>query len=117
MMLIKEKQLEKIDKAPKHTKRRQLSEVPCNDISKVAVGSLTPEEIEKQTADLYQNKGGVFSCLACNYTSSDHRGRSGRWLMKRHIEVHLDGLSYPCKLCNKEFRSKNSLIKHKSTYH
>ena len=68
-------------------------------------------EIEKKTADLYQKKDGVFSCLACNYTWS---GRNGTWTMKRHIEVHLDGLSYQCSFCNKEFRSKSSLMTHKS---
>ena len=67
------------------------------------VESLTPEEIEKKTANLYQKKDGVFTCLACL-----------AWTMKIHIGVHFDGLSYTCSLCNKEFRSKKSLITHKS---
>ena len=100
-----ENKIAKIDKTVSHI-RRQHSRTPLNDV-KFNVESLTPEEIEKKTADLYQKKDGVFSCLACNYTWS---GRNGTWTMKRHIEVHFDGLSYTCSLCNKEFRSKISLI-------
>ena len=81
------------------------------DVTKFNVGSWTPEEIEQKTLDLYEKKDGVFSCLACDYSAMSASK------MKRHIEVHFDGLSYTCSFCNKEFRSKNSLFKHKSTTH
>ena len=104
-------QLEKIDQAPI---RRKPSRPSQNDVTKFDVGSMTPEEIKRKTLELFETKDGDFNCLACDFTSS---GKSGKWLMKRHIEVHFDGLSYPCTLCNKEFRSKNSLVYHKSTNH
>ena len=38
--------------------------------------------------------------------------------MKNHIEAnHLEGISVPCNLCEKTFRSRNSLAKHKTVYH
>ena len=106
-MELEEKQIVKTEQALK----RQQSRTAFNDITKFDVGSLTPEEIEQKTTDLYEEKDRVFNCLACEYTCQ----RSGH--MKRHIEVHFDGLSFACTFCNKEFRSKNSLIKHKSTRH
>ena len=104
-------QLEKIDQAPI---RRKQSRPSLNDITKFNVESLTPEEIKRKTMELFEKKDEDFNCLACDFTSS---GRNGKWLMKRHMEVHFDGLSYSCKLCKKEFRSKNSLVCHKSTNH
>ena len=104
-------QLEKIDQAPN---RRKQSKASQNDFTKFDVGSLTPEEIKRKTLELFEKKDGDFKCLSCDFTSS---GGRGNWLMKRHIEVHFDGLSYPCTLCNKEFRYKNSLVYHKITTH
>ena len=104
-MELEEKQIVKIDQ----TQTRRHSRTALNDITKFNVGSWTPEEIEKKTKDLYEKRDGVFSCLAYEYTTTTQ--------IKRHIEVHFDGLSYTCTFCNKQFRSKNSLIKHKSTVH
>ena len=107
-MELEEKQIVKIDQ----TQTRRHSRIALNNITKINVGSWTPEEIEKKTKDLYEKKDGVFSCLACEYTTTSDSAK-----IKRHIEVHFDGLSYTCTFCNKQFRSKNSLIKHKSTVH
>ena len=37
--------------------------------------------------------------------------------MKRHIETHLEGLSYPCRMCDKVSRSSHALQAHTSSYH
>ena len=37
--------------------------------------------------------------------------------MKRHVEVHLEGLSYPCTQCGKVSRSSNCLNRHMTVYH
>ena len=94
------------------TQRRVSSRNTTNDIKKFDVGSMTPEEIEQKTLDLFEKRDGVWTCLACEYTSPTGKGK-----MMRHIETHFDGLSYPCSFCSKEFRSVNSLTKHKSTMH
>ena len=99
---------------PDHPKKsRQSVRVPQNDIAKFEVGSMTPKEIEMKIKELYQKVDGVWKCLACDYTSS--RSYSGH--MRRHIETHLDGLSYPCNMCTKEFRSKPSLYEHNKIIH
>ena len=35
--------------------------------------------------------------------------------IRKHVETHLDGLSYNCNVCNKEFRSGKAFYNHKST--
>ena len=109
---LEETQIVKMDKTVSNITRRQNLRSSPNDVRKFDVGSCTPEEIEKKTIDLYEKRDGVFSCLACEYTTS-----KDSYMMKRHIEVHFEGLSYSCTLCNKEFRSKNSLDKHRSRTH
>ena len=101
----------KIDQTLSHVTRKQSSRPTQKDVTKFDVGTLTPEEIEKKTTDLFEKKDGFFYCLACDY-KIQYESK-----MRRHIEVHFEGLSYTCTLCNKEFRSKNSLNKHRSTIH
>ena len=68
----------------------------------------------KDKISLYLEKcdDGKFRCTLCGQTSKyKHR-------IKYHIEgVHLEGISIPCQLCGKTFRSRNSLNCHKSVYH
>ena len=83
-----EKQVVKIDQTVNYVTRRQQSKSYPTDLTKFDVGSCTPEEIEDKIRNLYEKKDGVFRCLACGYTTN-HK-------IKRHIEVHFEGLSYPC---------------------
>ena len=60
---------------------------------------------------------GRFRCTLCGQTS---KGTDARYKMqmKYHVEgVHLEGISIPCQLCGKTFRSRNSLRTHKSLFH
>ena len=68
---------------------------------------MTAEEIQKKTEELYEKKDGVSVCLVCDYTTSFTNNT-----MKRQIETHFEGLSYTCKFCSKEFRSKTPKYKH-----
>ena len=54
---------------------------------------------------------GTYSCTLCgkNMARKDH--------IRKHIEIHLDGISIPCNVCGKTFRSNNSMQKHKYVYH
>ena len=64
---------------------------------------------------LYENMerkpGGIYSCKICSKTVSGGRRRD----MKYHVESHMEGLTFPCNTCGKEFRSRNSLSFHLST--
>ena len=54
---------------------------------------------------------GKYKCKFCGKIASlKHH-------IKNHIETHLEGLSFSCELCDKTFRSRNSLFTHKSRFH
>ena len=53
----------------------------------------------------------VYKCTLCGKEAEQTN-------LKNHIEAnHLEGISVPCNLCEKAFRSRNSLSKHKTVYH
>ena len=64
---------------------------------------------------------GHFRCTICGKDSTGQtRTRTmaeRKANMKKHVETHIEGLSYPCQLCGKEFRSKGSLSNHKRIQH
>ena len=106
------KSMVKVDvNAPVTTRRSYPRTTSSNDVGRIDVSSLTPEEVEDKMKSLLQKRDDVWICLVCNHTSTKKDN------IKKHVEIHFDGLSYPCNLCNKEFRLKNSLNGHKSTIH
>ena len=56
-------------------------------------------------------ESGNVRCTLCGKITNDRRN------MRRHIETHMEGLSYVCPSCNKVFRSNNSLQTHKRRFH
>ena len=54
---------------------------------------------------------GKFVCHLCGQTTI----RKTHAL--EHAEVHMEGLSYPCEYCEKQFRSRGSLRKHIRNQH
>lgn len=81
--------------------------VPQVDIVKFDVTSMSSEDIEQKMKQLYQKIDRVWTCLACDYTTTNSSGN-----IRRHIECHFVGLSYTCNHCKKVFKSKNVLNTH-----
>ena len=50
---------------------------------------------------------GVYKCARCPKTYNK------RFNLKEHIEVHFEGLSFPCQLCGKDFRLRKNFRRHK----
>ena len=69
----------------------------------------------KTTLDsmIENNVGGAkaWRCTVCGREIHDRRD------MRRHVETHIEGLSYPCNLCDAVKRSSNSLNSHFSIVH
>ena len=91
--------------------RRQAAKAQVNDDIRIDATSMTQEEVEVEIEKLYNKTDGVWSCLTCAFTNVKRSN------IKRHVEVHIDGLSYMCNYCPKEFRSKNLLDTHTSKVH
>ena len=77
--------------------------------------SINQEEIgnlnEKLNENMEKCEDGSYRCKICGKTGNESRN------MRNHIETHMEGLSFTCPICQKSFRSRNSLFKHKSVYH
>ena len=91
--------------------RRQYTRTPSSDASKIDVTSFTTEEIEEKIKELHQKIDGMWTCMVCDYTSKFSTS------VRKHVEKHIDGLSYSCNLCNKEFRLVGTLRSHKYNSH
>ena len=75
---------------------------------------MSPEVLDEVNEMIQQNfekiSSGVFQCRLCEKVSKK------RIDMKRHVETHLEGLSYPCQQCGKTYRSKDVLRHHIRTH-
>ena len=91
--------------------KRQFAGPPESDVSKIDVTTLTSEEIQQKIKELFTKTDGEWTCMACAYTSTSRSN------VRKHVEKHVDGLSYSCHLCHKEFRSVNSLNCHRKKVH
>ena len=56
---------------------------------------------------------GLLMCALCGKTAK----QKAKGDLKRHVETHIEGLSFPCNHCGKLFTTRNSLHHHVSTYH
>ena len=99
----------------KKTKSSNQSFRPKRSIAKVStdISQENLSELEEQIEqNIIRNSDDTYSCKICGKNS-------GKWKthIKNHIETHLEGLSFNCPVCEKTFRSRNSLSFHKSTKH
>ena len=87
------------------------------DVAKavVSVSSADISEV-KMTVQQYIERldHGSVRCTICGKVNT---GRDGKKNLENHIETHLEGLSFPCQLCGKTFRSQNAFNVHKSRSH
>lgn len=58
-----------------------------------------------------RNSDGSVSCNVCAKQFCGSKANS-MFMAKRHVEVHLDGVHYPCPSCGKAYRTKSSLSYH-----
>jgi len=63
---------------------------------------------------MIEKNGELWTCTRCGKTANDARQKAN---LRRHIEVHIDGVAYNCDICGKQSGSKNGLSQHKSKYH
>ena len=91
----------KIKKRKRDSKRTE-----TEPMIKVENGAYIEEYVQK-------NEDGTFSCKICGRIAKQ------RHVISNHVELHIEGLSYPCtfKDCDKVSKTKNAQRAHISTYH
>ena len=69
------------------------------------------EELDQKINELISVDNGVPSCTLCGKTAKLKSD------IKRHIETHMEGLSFPCQQCEKTFKLRQTLQNHCRTKH
>ena len=97
---------EGVDTIPKRTKSFDY-EISVSFLNQ----DYSKEELTKAIDDLIVKDGSIWYCKTCGKTSNSHGN------MRKHVEIHIEGLSYPCPNCDNTFRSRNVLKHHRLAYH
>ena len=84
--------------------------IPRADRSVAVVSSASNMEAKTAVDDLVEKTENGWMCKACGKTTKTSD-------IRRHAEIHIEGLSFDCHLCGKTFRSRNSFKTHKSVHH
>ena len=64
------------------------------------------EEAKRAVDEILVKDFDNWVCNVCNKSSKKNSD------MRKHAELHIEGLSFPCQLCADTFRSRKSLSKH-----
>ena len=79
---------------------------------KYALGNQFKDMLGQKRKKLYhRTTEGNFECLACGKFGNNHAN------MRKHVEIHIEGLSFICQLCGKIFSSSNSFYRHCTKFH
>ena len=63
-----------------------------------------------------KDANGKFRCSVCGKEAVGE-AKNAKTNLEKHVETHLEGLSFPCQLCGKTFRSRHSFNNHKYKFH
>ena len=78
--------------------------------SKSIVSMTENDDLENRMAELIEWNGENWSCTSCGKIAT--KTADGKKNLKRHTQIHMEGLSFPCNFCGKEFRCSNNLMTH-----
>ena len=80
-------------------------------VEKSKLPSIDTTDLDLKIKEMIMENNGLFVCSVCGKSASTRQN------LGKHIETHIDGLSFSCQYCNKSFRSRNSLQRHESQQH
>ena len=88
-------------------------------VDKKIIASISVSEDVRRTVQQYieTDNDGKSKCSICGKEAVGKDRGVARSNLENHIETHLDGLSFPCQLCGKTFRSRNSVNVHRTRNH
>ena len=65
----------------------------------------------REVEELLMEVNGVWKCKECNKTASE------KCALRKHAEMHVSGLIFPCNHCSEIFPTRNRLAHHKFARH
>jgi len=90
-------------------KKKRLTKIKASN-KKVVVHESDQENLDHLCAELMtqikSNGRAAWICNECNH-KAQYRGH-----MVEHVEIHIEGLSFPCPTCSRTVKTRNALRKH-----
>ena len=99
---------EKMSKPKKEKSLKTIAVFNQSILSKDDIKAIVDNHIEK-----YENNDGeeVWKCRTCGKSSSNKVN------LAKHVEIHIEGLSFECQVCGKSYKTRMSLDQHKKLKH
>ena len=72
-------------------------------------------DLNQKMTELIEWDGETWSCTVCDKKATSTS--MGKANLKRHTQTHMQGVTYPCIPCGKEFRTKNCVQVHSYKKH
>ena len=69
------------------------------------------QALENTIDSMLKPEGSLWACSACGKTGAI------KWVLRNHIETHIEGFVHMCPHCEKKFRTSNALQFHVFTLH
>ena len=101
--------------------QQMIKQEETNDISKgvdtetketsIQQTLLEMEELEKTINSMVERRDSGWTCKVCGKVSVKKDN------LKKHTELHIEGIKRPCLTCGKTFKSRDSLSSHKAASH
>ena len=100
-------------------KNQNSKEMAAVDKIVVPISSTDISDVRKTVQQYIEtDSNGKSKCTICGKEAvGNHHPTTARQSLENHIETHLEGLSFPCPLCGKTFRSRNALDIHRTRNH
>ena len=109
---LKPQQLERTQNHKVQSENFVANNVKYQEIALISADFTSIEELNQKIEEEIILEGpGVYKCARCLKTYNK------RFNLKEHIEIHFEGLSFPCKVCGKDFRSRTVLRNHGNKQH
>ena len=81
-------------------------------------GSASSMEEVNAVVDTYiVEEGKSWKCKTCGKVSKKDNNKHKKHNMRRHVEIHIEGLSFECPDCGNSYRTRMSLDQHKKLKH
>lgn len=89
-----------------------LENLPVNSVFSPSKKAGVEEKLMSMMERLRERSEFKWRCKVC-----ERRTKGSKDNMRRHVEKHIDGLSYPCLQCGKVSKSSSGLKMHMVNYH
>ena len=99
--------MKKKEEASTSAQKQNTSKRMVNSSNVISVNA-DIDEINNQIGELIEKVNGKhYVCKVCGKIST-YKSHANE-----HAEVHIEGLSFPCSICEKTFRTRHNLRSHK----